>query len=50
MIIDLQRFAEGEPTPEPTPTPEPSPASTDWAKMLFDDKGSRSIPFTTYSS
>lgn len=39
MIIDLQRFAEGEPTPEPTPTPEPSPASTDLAKMLFDDKG-----------
>jgi len=39
LKIDLQRFAEGDPIPEPTPTPEPSPASTDWAKMLFDDKG-----------
>lgn len=39
MIIDLQRFAEGDPIPEPTPIPEPSPASTDWSKLLFDDKG-----------
>lgn len=39
MIIDLQRFAEGDTIPEPTPIPEPSPASTDLAKLLFDDKG-----------